>query len=81
MNYNQEPSLRWFLFFINTTFNQMTVAELIAKLQEFPQDMEVEITDGFKWHIYKGDFPIQIFEDVDGTKVVDIGVGGFNCEE
>ena len=63
------------LFFINITFNQMTVAELIAKLQEFPQDMEVEITDGFKWHTYKGDFPIQIFEDVDGTKVVDIGVG------
>ena len=58
----------------------MTVAELIAKLQEFPQDMEVSITDGFRSHVYQGDFEIRIFEDCDDTKVVDIGVGGFDYE-
>lgn len=54
----------------------MTVAEMIAKLQEFPQDQQVKITDGFQYKFYKGDFEFQLFEDVDGETFVDIGVGG-----
>ena len=53
----------------------MTVAELIKKLNTFPQDKEVKITDGFQCFFYEGDFEIQLFEDIDGTFFVDIGIG------
>lgn len=59
----------------------MTVAEMIAKLQKFPQDQQVKITDGFKYHFYEGDFEFQLFEDVDGETFVDIGIGGFNTDD
>jgi hypothetical protein len=59
----------------------MTVAEMIQKLQEYPQDLEVKITDGFRYQFYEGDFEFHLFEDVDGTQMVDIGVGGFDEEE
>jgi hypothetical protein len=59
----------------------MTVAEMIQKLQEYPQDLEVKITDGFRFQLYKGDFESQLFEDVDGTQMVDIGIGGFDEDE
>jgi hypothetical protein len=60
----------------------MTVAEWIEKLKEFPQDQEVRITDGHKYNFYEllilqGDFNFQLFEDVDGSTFVDIGIGGF----
>jgi hypothetical protein len=58
----------------------MTVAEMIEKLQQFPPDMEVEVTDGFQYKFYKGDFKFQMFEDTDGETIVDIGVGGFDYE-
>ena len=54
----------------------MTVAELIQKLHQYPQDMEVQITDGYQFHFYKGDFAFQLFEGDDGETFVDIGVGG-----
>lgn len=59
----------------------MTVAEWLEKLKEFPQDKEVKITDGFKSHSYEGDFDFQLFEDVDGSTFVDIGIGEFEVEE
>jgi hypothetical protein len=58
----------------------MTVAEMIEKLQQFPQDQEVQITDGFQYKCYKGNFEFQLFEDVDGSTFVDIGVGGFDYD-
>jgi hypothetical protein len=51
------------------------VAEWIEKLKEFPQDQEVRITDGHKYHFYEGDFNFQLFEDVDGSTFQDIGIG------
>ncbi len=55
----------------------MTVAELIKKLQAFPSDMEVTITDGFRCHHYRGDFGVILFDDEeDEDPTVDIGVGG-----
>ena len=54
----------------------MTVAELIQKLHQYPQDMEVQITDGYQFHFYKGDFAFQLFEGDDGETFVDIGIGG-----
>jgi hypothetical protein len=58
----------------------MTVAEWIEKLKEFPLDQEVRIADGHKYHFYGGDFDFQLFEDVDGSTFVDIGLGGFEEE-
>lgn len=54
----------------------MKVAELIEKLNKFPQDMEVKVTDGLQGFFYEGDFDIQMFEDIDNTSFVDIGIGG-----
>ena len=54
----------------------MKVAELIEKLNKFPQDMEVKVTDGFQGFFYEGNFEIKVFEDIDSTFFVDIGIGG-----
>jgi len=59
----------------------MTVAEMIEKLQQFPQDQEVQIADGFQFKFYKGDFEFQLFEDDDGSTFVDIGIGGCDYNE
>jgi hypothetical protein len=56
----------------------MTVAEWIEKLKTFPQDLEVGITDGHRYSFYEGDFSFQLFEDIDGSTFVDIGIGGFD---
>lgn len=53
----------------------MNVKQLIQKLQSLPQDLEVTITDGYQYHHYEGDFTVEVFEDVDGKKYVDIGIG------
>jgi hypothetical protein len=58
----------------------MIVAEMIEKLHQYPPDMEVQITDGFKYKFYKGNFEFQMFEDVDGSTFVDIGVGGYDYD-
>ena len=54
----------------------MTVADLIQKLQKFPQDQEVQITDEYDFKFYKGDFQVELFEDVDGETFVEIAIGG-----
>lgn len=59
----------------------MTVAEMLMKLYQYPPDLEAKITDGYKHHFYEGDFEFQLFEDVDGSKFVDIGIGGFEEKE
>jgi hypothetical protein len=51
----------------------MTVAEMVKAFLKLPQNLEVKITDGYH---YEGDFEIVVFEDLDGSKFVDIGVGG-----
>lgn len=53
----------------------MNVKQLIQKLQSLPQDLEVTITDGYQYHHYEGDYTVEVFEDVDGIKCVDIGIG------
>ena len=58
----------------------MTVAEMIKELQQYPPDMEVQVTDGFGYKFYKGDFEFQLFEDVDGETFVDIGIGGYDYD-
>jgi hypothetical protein len=58
----------------------MTVAEMIKELQQYPPDKEVQITDGYRYNFYKGDFEFQLFEDVDGETFVDIGIGGYDYE-
>ena len=58
----------------------MNVAEWIEKLKEFPQDQEVKITDGYRCNFYQGDFVFQLFEDVDDSTFVDIGIGGYDEE-
>lgn len=59
----------------------LTVRELITKLEKFPDDMEVVISDGYKCHFYTtAEIEVTLFveEDEDDTSVVDIGIGG--CE-
>lgn len=57
----------------------LTVKELIAKLAEFPDDMEVVISDGYEYHFYNTkEITLTYFvkEDKNDTTVVDIGIGG-----
>jgi len=56
----------------------MTVAALISKLSEFPSDLEVEITDGYKCYCYSGDYVIQLFSSLGNKDIVDIGIGGLD---
>jgi hypothetical protein len=57
----------------------MNVSELIQKLQQFPPDKEVCITDGYECKFYKGEFSVSLFEDGDDS-FVDIGIGSFMVE-
>lgn len=54
----------------------MTVQELINALKKFNPDTEVLITDGEMVNCYRGDYYIGEFEDIDGKRYVDIGIGG-----
>lgn len=56
----------------------MTVAELIAILSTFDQQLPVVITDGYEGRTYPflHKAEIQVFEDIDGTRYCDIGIGG-----
>ena len=58
----------------------MTVAEMLMKLYQYTPDLDVKLTDGYKSHFYEGAFEFQLFEDFDGSKFVDIGIGGFEEE-
>jgi hypothetical protein len=64
----------------------MNVKELIAELQQYPDDLEVTISDGFQGKVYTGAYEIKLFDEGiklfdewcgDNVKlVVDIGIGG-----
>lgn len=56
----------------------LTVGELIALLSKFPEDMEVELTDGHECVGYNtADIEIAMFTDEDRDETfVDIGIGG-----
>lgn len=57
----------------------MNVKELIAELQQYPDDLEVTISDGFQGKVYTGAYEIKLFDEgcADNVKlVVDIGIGG-----
>ena len=54
----------------------MKVRGLIEKLQQFPEDMDVYIFDGYQCVGYYGEWKIKEFE---GT--VDIGVGGTQIDD
>ena len=54
----------------------MNVKDLIAALQQFPDDLEVTITDGYAGSLYAGAFEIKLFDEGEGKLAVDIGVGG-----
>jgi hypothetical protein len=52
----------------------MINSKLIELLEEFPDDMEVEICDGYNCITYGGDFEIIEFDN-NGHKFISIGVG------
>lgn len=56
----------------------MNVGQLKELLSQFRDDLEVMITDGHECVTYRGDFDVVEYTDFDGTKSVDIGVGGFD---
>lgn len=61
-----------------------TVGELIAKLQEFRDDLPVTISDGYNMTFYAGKYDVTLWDGFDceldtGSKAVcDIGIGGTN---
>lgn len=58
----------------------MTNREFIEKLSEFDPDLEVKIVDGFKTLFYSTNrIGFSVFEEDDGTEVLDIEIGG--CDE
>ena len=42
----------------------MTVEEMIKQLRQYPKKMEVQLTDGYQFNFYKGDFAFQLFEEI-----------------
>lgn len=53
----------------------MKIENLIKKLNKFPKDLEVTITDGHEAVSYHGEFEFQLCEE-SGNKFLDIGIGG-----
>ena len=49
---------------------------MIKILSQYPDSMEIIITDGFQGNCYCGEYSITEFEDIDGQVYVDIGIGG-----
>lgn len=54
----------------------MTVKELILKLSQFDENLDVTITDGYEGLCYRGDWDIIRFDAYEYAPSVDIGVGG-----
>lgn len=54
----------------------MKVSEMIKLLSQYPDSMEVLVTDGFQGNCYRGEYGLKEFIDIDGKVYVDIGVGG-----
>jgi len=59
----------------------MNVKELVTILQQFPDDLEVTITDGHNGTLYSGTFEIKLFNEGEGKFAVDIGIGGLDVYE
>ena len=59
----------------------MKVSKMIEILQSFPQDLEVMISNGYDLEFYSGEYDIQLWENEDGTEVVDIGIGGLRIDD
>lgn len=59
----------------------MKVSRMVEILQSFPPDLEVMISDGFNFHFFAGDYEILLLEELDGTTIVDIGVGGCRLDD
>jgi hypothetical protein len=55
------------------------INQLQKLYEEVGEDVEVLITDGFQAGCYRGDFAVEVYEDIDGTIYADIGIGG--CDE
>lgn len=63
----------------------MTVAELIAKLKQMPQDAKVTISDGYNCYFYEGSYSVEAIEEYNSEtesmrRIVDIGIGGTMIE-
>lgn len=56
----------------------MKVSKMVEILQGFPQDLDVMISDGYNLEFYSGEYDIQLWESEDGTKCVDVGIGGLS---
>ena len=54
----------------------MTVKELKEKLNQYPDDFEIIITDGIDCKSYRGEFITKVFDDGNGNVSVNIGIGG-----
>lgn len=54
----------------------MKVGELISILQKFDENLSITIADGYVGNVYRGNWSIEEFEEDDGTKTIDIGIGG-----
>lgn len=59
----------------------MKVSKMIEILQDFPQDLDVMISDGYDLKFYSGEYDIQLWEDLDGARCVDIGIGGLRIDD
>lgn len=60
----------------------LTVGELVARLSRFPAHLPVSVSDGYGFHFYNRlkDSTMELYVDLDGSKWVDIGVGGCESE-
>ena len=55
----------------------MLISELVERLKQYPQDMEIKIVDGHQGKVYSGDFELQCWKDPNtGIFNLDIGIGG-----
>ena len=53
----------------------MTVGELKDKLNQFTDDTEVLITDGYLLNCYRGAYLVVEYTDMEGAVFCDIGIG------
>lgn len=54
----------------------MKVAELIEKLKQVPEELDVWVSDGYEGNDYHGNFTVEVLEGADKHKYCEIEVGG-----
>lgn len=54
----------------------MKKKDIITFLEDYNDDTEIIITDGFNCRCYRGNFQLQEWKTEDGNLAIDIGVGG-----